>query len=224
MSRAPFAFAIACLASCGDDASGIALEAAPAAYAAAYCERALACCETAELQMMLGMDVIDRASCEPFIARVFGNEFIDDTRRALQAGRATYDPNAMAACVDHVREDDCVHAVRVLRLMTFPQECAPVRIGRVGVGGECDHDFQCVTGACAGGADHAAGQCIEVPVIGAACPTGDCGPSAYCDRTGPMPVCTAINAEGEACTSSLGCESLVCDAGICAPPASCDGR
>lgn len=214
---------IVSLSACGDDSS-IALEAAPAAYASAYCERALACCETAELQSMLGTEVVDRASCEAFITRIFGNEFIGDTRRAMTAGRARYDGDAMAACVDHLRDDACLHAVRVLRLMTFPQECAAVRIGRVEVGGACDHDFQCVTGACAGGADHATGQCEGIPEIGAPCPTGDCGPLAYCDRTGAMPVCAPIRADGETCTTSLACESLNCATGTCAPPLSCDGR
>lgn len=224
MSRRAFLVSITWIAACGDDASGIELEASPAAYASAYCERALACCETVELQTMLGMDVVDRASCEMFITRIFGNEFIDDTRRAIQLDRAGYDPIAMAACAEHVRNDDCIHVARVLRLMTFPRECALVRIGRVAVGGECDHDFQCVTGACAGGADHSAGQCIDVPAIGAPCPTGDCGASAYCDRTGATAVCASIESEGGTCASSLGCESLQCTAGTCAPPTSCDGR
>lgn len=207
---------------CGTDGGGIALEAAPAAYASAYCERAFACCEAAELQAMLGSDVVDRASCETSLARVFGNEFVDDTRRAMAEGRAQYDGDALAACLDHLRDDDCVHAVRVLRLMTFPAECSPVRIARIEVGGACDHDFQCVTGACSSGADHATGQCEAVPALGAAC-TGDCGPSAYCDRTGPTPLCAAIAAAGAACTTSLGCESLNCVMGVCAPPTTCDG-
>lgn len=217
--------AVLCLiAACGDDAAGIALEAAPSAYASAYCERALACCETSELQTLLGADVIDAASCEAFITRVFGNEFIDDTKRAVAMGRARYDANAMAACIDHVRGETCVHAARVLRLMTFPQECAAVRIGQVAVGGECDHDFQCATGACTGGTDDAAGQCEDAATVGAPCPTGDCERGAYCDRSSPMPVCAPIAAIGDACTTSLGCESFNCAMGSCAPPTSCDGR
>jgi len=216
--------ATALLAGCGDDAPGVALEAAPAAYASAYCERAVACCETAELQTVLGTEVVDRAGCEAFITRVFGNELIDDTRRAIELGRASYDPVAMSACVDHVRNDDCRHLARVLRLMTFPRECPSVRIGRVELGGECDHDFQCANGACANSADHAIGQCQSVPAVGEPCPAGDCGPSAYCDRSGATAVCAPINGDGGACTSSLGCESLQCSGGTCAPPATCDGR
>lgn len=207
---------------CGDD-GGIALEAAPAAYASAYCERAFACCEATELQAMLGSGVVDRPSCETTLSRVFGNEFVDDTQRAIAQGRARYDADALATCLEHLRGDDCVHSVRVLRLMTFPTECASVRIARVEIGGACDHDFQCVSGACSGGADHASGQCVEVPGLGAAC-DGDCGPSAYCDRSGATPVCAAIAAVGAPCTTSLGCESLNCVMGVCAAPATCDGQ
>ena len=208
---------------CGDDSGAIALEAAPAAYASAYCERALECCETSELQAMLGVDIVDRASCESTLARVFGNEFVDDTRRAIAEERARYDGDAFAACVEHLRGDDCVHAVRALRLMTFPSECAPVRIARVENGGACDHNFHCMSGACAGAADHATGQCVEVPGLGAPC-DGDCGPSAYCDRTGPAAVCAATAAQGAPCTTSLGCETLNCVMGMCEAPATCDGR
>lgn len=212
------------VAACGDGATGIALESAPEAYASAYCERALACCETSELQAMLGSGVVDVASCEAFVARVFGNEFIDDTTRAVAMGRARYDGDAMAACVDHLRADTCEHAARVLRLMTFPQECAAVRIGEVAIGAECDHEFQCASGACTGGADHTPGRCEEPAAIGAPCPTGDCVPGAYCDRSSADPVCAAVGGMGAACTSSLGCESLNCSMGTCAPPVSCDGK
>lgn len=212
-----------CSGGCADDSGAIALGAAPAAYASAYCERALACCETAELQAIVGNDVVDRASCEAAITRIFGNEFIDDTRRAIAMGQARYDGDAMAACVRHLRTDVCVHAVRSLRLMTFPMECDPVRIGQVQLGGACDHDFQCATGACTGGADHATGQCEEVPAIGAPCPAGDCRAGAYCDRSGTTPVCAAVSSQGETCTTSLGCASLNCAMGVCGPPLSCAG-
>lgn len=211
------------VAACGDATSGVELKAAPAAFASAYCERALACCEMGELQAIVGDDVVDRASCESAITRVFGNELLDDTTRAIAMGRARYDADAMAACIEHLASDACVHAVRSLRLMTLPSECPPVRIGQVEIGGACDHDFQCATGACSGGADHATGQCEEIPAIGAACPTGDCGPGAFCDRTGATPVCVAIASEGERCTTSLGCSTLNCSTGVCGPPLSCDG-
>lgn len=216
--------AIASSIGCGDDASGIPLEAAPSAFAAAYCERAFACCETSEVQTLLGSEVVDRPSCEAFVARMFGNEFIDDTMRATAAGRARYDADAMAACIEYLRSRACVDSTRVFRLMQFPQECGAVRIGAVAIGGACDHDFQCAGGTCAGETDQATGSCEELPAIGAPCPGGDCGPTAYCDRSGVTPICAVIAATGEACTTSLGCESLNCAMGVCSPPLSCDGR
>ena len=209
---------------CGGDA-GVALSNAPEAFAAAYCERAFACCDAAgRMALQFGAEITDEASCRAHVARVFGNEFVDDTRRAGAEGRASYDPDAMQACVDHLRADTCVHLAATLRRMTFPPECAPVRVALVANGEPCDHDFQCVSGACAVvGGDHAIGACAEVPAIGAACPTGDCGPTAYCDRRGESDVCAPIRADGEPCTSSLGCESLTCVDGVCTAPAFCTG-
>lgn len=210
-------------AACGGN-EGIALEAAPAAYAAVYCERAIACCETAELEAMLGSGVADSVSCEAFVTRVFGNEFIADTRRAVELERATYDDVAMAGCLEHMRTRECSDLARPLRFTTLSATCAPVRVALVPIGGECDHDFQCTSGACAGSGDHQVGRCEVVPAPGAPCPTGDCGRSAYCDRSGATAVCAPVNADGGTCTSSLGCESLQCSTGTCGPPVSCDGR
>lgn len=210
------------LVACGD--AGVPLAEAPSAFASAYCERVFACCEPVELDALFPDGAVgDRATCEVFVARVFGNEFIDDTRRSQAGGRATYDPAAMAACLEHLRADRCTHLAQPLRRMTFPAECAPVRLPRVAVAGECDHDFQCETGACASAGDDASGQCTEVPALGAPCPTGDCGPAAFCDRSGPAEICAPINPDGGACTSDLGCESLECLDGVCVPPTLCDG-
>lgn len=216
---------LALLACGGDDDGGIALPEAPSAFAAAYCERVFACCEQAELgQLLAGSNVMTQAECESHVTRVFGNEFVSDTMRAAQQGRAAYDPTAMASCVEHVRADSCGELARTLRLMTLPADCAVVRRPRVPVGAACDHDFQCETLACAGAADHTDGSCTAVPSIGAPCVDGECGPDAYCDRRASMEgICTAIVAQGEPCSSALGCTTLACTGGVCAAPL-CDGR
>lgn len=76
------------------------------------------------------------------------------TRNERSQKGARYDADALAACLDHLRADDCVHSVRVLRLMTFPAECAPVRVAIVGVGAPCKtslgcESLNCVMGVCA---------------------------------------------------------------------------
>lgn len=221
-------FAVVCvvaLAGCGEpEPAGVALDEAPAAYAAAYCERVFACCEASELDALLpSSGVGDRSECEAHVARVFGNEFVADVLRAEEMGRAKYDPVAMAACLDHLRTDPCAHLARPLRLMTFPRDCAPVRLPRVSIGDACDHDFHCVSGVCAGAVEHSDGRCEAVPATSGPCAAGDCGPDAYCDRSvTETGTCELIASVGSPCRSALGCESLSCTNEICAPPL-CDG-
>lgn len=234
-TRLGLSIAVALLAGCGDDArsdqpdAGVSLESAPAAYAAAYCERAVACCTVDELADLLpgaSPPVTDRASCEAQVARVFGNEFLSDTSRAEAEGLADYSPEAMAACLEHIRADGCVHLARVLALTVFPEECAPVRIPQVSLDGACDHDFHCETGYCEGGGETTTGVCAELPVLDAACPDGRCVSGAYCDRSvDPGGICAPLLADGETCTSKFVCESFYCDGqpGVCAPPVTCDG-
>ena len=230
--------AAALVASCGGDADpdaaiGIRLDEAPAAYASAYCARVFACCDATDLATRFpGADppVTDVATCESYVARVFGNEFVADARHAETMGWARYDGAAFASCMDHLRADACGHLARVFALMVFPAECAPARVPLVSAGGQCDHDFQCIAGVCVGGSETQIGQCATAPAIGTACVGGECGPEAYCDRSvDPDGTCAALAPDGAACTSALACASFTCVGaspgvpGACAAPTVCDG-
>ncbi len=237
MSRVFASIVTSVLASCGnggtagpDAAVTVPLLRAPSAYAAAYCERVFGCCAADEVPGVFPgaqPPVTDPAGCREYIARVFGNEFVSDTQRAEAEGHARYDGVAMAACLDHLRGDACDHLARVFRLTVFPEECLPVRIPLAGVDTACDHDFQCTTGYCEGGAENQTGTCRLMPALGEVCPDSRCAPGLYCDRTAdPAGRCAALKAAGEPCSSLFECLDFACSgapSGVCDRPSTCDG-
>lgn len=205
------------------------LDEAPAAYAAAYCERIFACCDAGEVGAQFPSadpPVTDIASCEMHVARIFGNEFIDDTRRAIAARTADYDPAAMWGCAAQLRAGECPQLARVFQLMVFPESCPTVRPPRVATGGDCDHDFQCESSLCVGGGATQAGRCEERPEAGKPCLDRQCVAGAYCDSaTGS---CAPLERDGTTCTSPFQCQSFACvgampDAGRCGSPTTCNG-
>lgn len=222
-------------AACGSPGAtpdaGIALTSAPSAYAAAYCDRVFACCDGAERATRFANaspPVTDISSCRVYVAAVFGNEFVGDTQRAEAAGRARYDEDAMATCMDTMHAASCVDLARVFALMTLPQACPVVRVPLVADGGTCDHDFHCISGLCATPAPEMTGSCAPVPASGAACISNKCGPSGFCDRSGGgAGVCRALGQAGDACTSPLECASFGCSSasppGVCEIPTTCNG-
>lgn len=218
--------AIAILSACGSDPS-VSLGEAPAAFASAYCERALACCTLAELAARFpdaAPPIADEASCRAYVARVFGNELVADTTAAEAAGEVRYHGDRMATCIAAIPAASCVESARVLALMTLPVACPTPREPLVPDGGDCDHDFQCISGLCATPAPETPGMCAAIPTAGAACTDGKCGPGGYCDRSGGgSGTCTSLGDLGAPCTSNLGCTELDCAGGTCAAPATCTG-
>ncbi len=59
------------------------------------------------------------------------------------------------------------------------------------------------------------GVCVALPAIGAMCDSGECVPEAWCDTSGPMPVCRPLGQHGEACSGHTQCASSYCPAGRC---------
>lgn len=211
--------------SCGDDGA-VALDQAPRAYAEAYCARLFACCEVAEVaEVLRGFDPpSDEPACIELVTRVFGNEFVDDMRKADAAGHARYDGVAMQACMTELEATSCPDLARVFRFMTFPTTCRLVRIPLAASGASCDHDFQCTTSYCAGGGETTLGSCAELPRIGEACPDSRCVDGSFCDRSlDAAGRCAPLRSDGMPCSSALACESFSCNGGTCGPVASCDG-
>ncbi len=58
----------------------------------------------------------------------------------------------------------------------------------------------------------AAGVCIALPPVGAACPDHACAPGGYCatDATGASPVCLAPHLHGTACRADAECAAGTC--------------
>lgn len=216
---------LACmLGACGSGSASVALDDAPDAYARAYCDRIFSCCSSDEIANRFATvtpPVTDAASCRSYIARVFGTEFVDDTRTAEASGRARYAGDRMAACLDALQTAACPDLARVFALLVMPDACSPPRIPLTEDGAPCDHDFQCISSLCASSGSDSAGTCAAAPAAGAPCASGKCG-AGYCDRSaGSDGVCVAIGDAGAACSSALACRSLVCNAGVCGAPTTC---
>jgi hypothetical protein len=158
---------------------------------------------------------------------------------SLVAGRVRFEPERMNSCLDAIvaPDDSCGMIVATLPWKEACMESAFV--GTVEIGGSClfAHDcagapdnfcapnqkcaakptagFPCGTG-CASAFFCSAGICQPKLAAGAPClSTSQCQQELFCDIGAPMPVCTAKQPGGSACTSSLGCASGQCIPGQC---------
>lgn len=220
--------AAAVLMACGNGSMSpvVPLSGAGEAYASAFCGRLTACCTAPEMAVLFPGSpppVTDEPSCVAHVRRVFGNEFTADAEHAEEQGWAVYHGDRMASCLEHLREDGCDHLARVFFLTTLPADCETPLEPRVQVGGECDHDFQCIDGYCSGSTAMTTGTCAPMPGIGEPCENA-CEAGAFCEGSPPDRRCQRLGSVGETCTSRFQCETFACDAsGRCADVTSCDG-
>jgi hypothetical protein len=171
------------LAACGGPDS-VSIDDLPEDLIDAFCDRAVRC----------GL-FVDEATCKAGLD-VSSVSVI----RAVEAGRADYDGEAAAACIDKLRNAACDNTLEENRVQ--PEECDDAFDGNVADGGACFDDEECVSGECEIPSCQMAcctGACaatIPVPAIGQACPNGVCGDDAFCSEAG---TCTALVANGGAC-------------------------
>lgn len=227
-------------------------------YAEVACHNMYECCTEAQIENELGVseprtEVQCREdktrSCERGTASL---------RDSLKAGRVTFTADALNSCLDTLLAPSDTCATYVDKL-PWTEPCkAQVWVGTVGIGGACffDHDcqgspktaecgpnqkcvalpvggFPCVNGACAADFFCNVGICQAKLAEGAPCMNDDqCAETLFCDSAAtPMPICTARQPGGSACTSDQGCISDNCVPGqckvtgqICYNDAQCSGR
>jgi hypothetical protein len=152
--------------------------------------------------------------------RAFANANDEEFRRSVEAGRATYDEDKAADCLEALGDASCDSTAQNVRAQ--PQACRDAFRGTVADGGTCYNDEECISEDCTVPACPeacCAGTCsvtrAEV-AIGGACnqTTGPCASGSFCNGT----TCTALVATGGACTSNSQCAyGLYClEAGTCA--------
>lgn len=107
----------------------------------------------------------------------------------------------------------------------LPAACKRTTFGKVGDGGACGTDGQCMSGVCQTTLTTGCGICIEPVAVGAACKaTSDCQAGLVCAAaTSSGAVCVAPAGEGQTCSTTtlpiVPCQSgLLCNGGSCVAP------
>lgn len=135
----------------------------------------------------------------------------DDLRAAFEAGHASYDPSAAAACHSALEQVSCEE----LAISPDLADC-DVWGGTVPDGGDCGTGAECASAFCdQGDCDPALSCCVGtcaaeelepgVPIAGD-CSTAACVPEAYCDEAVAPATCRALVAVDQPCAEGQ-CES-----------------
>lgn len=250
-SAAPAAglLALMAMAACGgddDDDGGTAVDAGPGAVdaaapgadaapagpgldelaqplAGALCPYLFQCCSTDDLQEVFGDEgepPADVAACVTSLTPIMDEE-VSDIAASVAAGRISYDPARMAACLEVIPEGSCASVNEVFDdVFTFPG-CQPPFAALVELDGACASDQECKSGYCPGRVDDEPGACAERPGEGEKCEF-DCADGFTCDDIGST--CIPQRADGETCDGEDQCLSGACLDGICGVSPVCDGE
>lgn len=250
-SAAPAAALLALLAAaaCGgdDDDGGSAVDAgadpidaaAPAADAApdvgpsvdelglplagALCPLLFECCSTGDLDEVFEDEdepPADAAACVIVLTPVLGGE-LSDVAAAVAAGRMSYDPARMAACLEAIPDGSCGDLRSMFDdLLTYPGCQAPFA-PLVDVGDPCGSNGECRSGFCTDRVNEELGTCAELPGEGDECEL-ECAEGFTCDDIGS--ICIPRRAAGETCEDDQQCLSESCLEGTCGQSPVCDGE
>jgi hypothetical protein len=144
----------------GEDAGGeaggpsLSLTEAPARVAHLACRRRLDCCAPAERSGLPD----DPAACEQELTDQL-TPYFEAVARAVAAGRATYQPEALSACLSALETAACpeAHAWEPLLVGT--------RCGFAGAalaaGEDCRSSYECMDGFCQGADQTRDGRCVS---------------------------------------------------------------
>ena len=229
------AIALVVLGGCSDDGGGAApMEEAPLELSAycevfyeALCERQVGCNVALVNQATTVQEcmTLTLAQCEPELGR---------WTPSVEAGRALFDPEALAACRDGMPDMSCKELVAGVR----PEACSGVFVGTVAdgepcyvaveceeLGGACatlgrcpsvcesptepPDRFDCSVIGCPDGQYCNGNLCEETLPLGASCREMDaCDPGLFCGRdvNASTLECRAKKAAGEVCFSRASCQ------------------
>jgi hypothetical protein len=187
----------------GGGNNDISLDDLPGELARAICEKDFDCCPQDS--------AAEYTSVEECISdsQLFTAILASWIRQSEQAGRVRYDAARAGECMDVIRGLACT----ALQAEDF---CDDFIVPLVAAGGQCDQDFECVTGYC----DAETETCATLPALGQPC-NFDCAQGSYCDFG--TRVCEAARADGAECFFDDECLSLYCDddTGLCGQVPAC---
>lgn len=207
------------------------------AIGTSYCAKEFACCTDAEVMAdfmsikLGGQPITTEAQCVELYTGLFMSTAQAQYAASVQDGRAVYDGDAVAACLDALDAQSCPAFGAGTSLLTG--DCASYLIPQVADGGACAQSYECTSDNCVGARTSPAmdGTCQPVPGAGQPC-SGLCAAGLTCTFGGTgSETCQPPAANGATCTSNANCTSNYCDRAtdpnkpICADrPARCDGR
>jgi hypothetical protein len=205
-------------AACGE-VHGIPIDKTATDIARTVCPRAYECCTTEQLMKneTAGTSVSD---CEAKTADEF-RKHLQGLQYSEDAGRSTYDPAKVEACLQTIRQSTCAELNMTYHLVGVPG-CETFVTPRVALGGECSNHYECVEGWCdtpKEGEPPGPGHCTSHVAPGLSC-DGDsaCGAGYRCD--GQSHVCVQSGGTGAACSAPGQCASGVCS-GDATTPGTC---
>lgn len=222
----PLALVTSLAAACGGGDS-VPLSELGGAMGETICAKMVECCTTEELMEEL-LGASNETECRQIYASFIGGLLVPALEDSVNAGRTTYDGEAMAACLDTLAGVSCAELRGAVR-SGIGDSCEDPFIGHVEVGGMCAGDVDCISGFCNGDSidfegNITYGACAAVPAVGQPCVDGDC-PGLRCDRQ--TTTCAPRLADGETCTFDDDCASDECvDTGsgsVCGRSMTCDG-
>jgi hypothetical protein len=186
-------FAIAVLAACGDNITGIPFDAYEDLAASARCDRLVRC----------GL-FADRPTCDGY----FRKRPDLGLAASINVGKVLFNGVAAEACQAALAAQSCDDSSREVRVP--PPACARVFTGTLATGTECQRDQECRSGACDQNAACPANMCCPGTCVASARSDidGPCATSANCvDDTfcGDDQLCHALSDVGEPCRRDADC-------------------
>jgi hypothetical protein len=199
-------------------------------FIAAFCQRLLACCSSAELAAVEPL-IVDQASCETELAPS-PQSTLATGPGLVDAGAATYNGAAARACLDAVAALPC----GMWRSPTMPpaiSQCDGVFVGTLPAGSACGSSPECASDFCTN--DNSGGTSCAAPVgLDQSCEFAPCVAGLHCVSPpgggGPRTCQTQTFAVGSPCSFDQDCTSGICTADTsnpsvthCSQGMSCNG-
>jgi hypothetical protein len=241
-STAVVLLCVCALAACGDE--GVSVDADQnnvcGEIAEVACHNLYSCCSEGEIEDFLGVsEPRTEEQCREDLTRLCDRN-TGSLQDSIEDGRVRFEDTRMNDCLSALVAPDGV-CVDVVAELPWAMACMDSAwVGTVQIDGTCifAHDcagapdnfcapnqkcaakptagFPCGTG-CASDFYCMTGICQPRLAVGGPCTTtSQCQDDLFCDTTAmPMPLCTARQPGGEACTSNLACESGQCIPGTC---------
>jgi hypothetical protein len=186
-----------------------------AARAEAICAQLFACCDAAQVELVLRQEVRDEAMCAALLSSAYAT-WVGQVESAVARGTLDYDADRATACITAIDALTC----ETLDVRVAPDACRRVALGLVSDGDPCTMEDEC-----ADASSCRDGVCVAPVAEGADCSVAPCAIGFYCGGMGAGPRCLERIPDGSACVIDSQCASQYCEGdAICARSRACEPR